>query len=276
MTLPIAKGLRLIAIVAATGCAQPVPASDAPSTTTRAQARAAVRAALFAEIQPVKLANCDFERVGDSYDGGYVICKNLVVDAEAFYSYGIDATDNWGCTLSARHQRPVHQYDCFNTKRPVCEGATPVFHEECVGPKRETVDGRLFDTVEAQIARNGDSGKRLVVKMDVEGAEWPSLLSAPDSVLERIDHFNIEFHGVEETLFADTMAHLARLFHVVNIHYNNYTCSPDLKPFYATTFELLLVNKKIGKVDPGAKPVIPNPLDAPNGAARPDCQPPAP
>ena len=253
------------------GCRRAEPPPVDP-VTRRAQAREA----LSAQMQPVKLANCDFERVGDKHDGGYVVCKNLVSTAEAFYSYGISASDNWGCTLSARHQRPVHQYDCFNTERPPCEGAMPSFHEECVGPKRETVDGRVFDTVAAQIQRNGDTGKRLVVKMDVEGSEWLSLLAVPDSVLERIDHLNIEFHGVEEGQYAATMAHLARTFHVVNVHYNNWTCSPDVAPFHATTFELLLVNKKIGVVEAGARAVIPNPFDAPNNWMRPDCQPAAP
>ena len=238
--------------------------------------RANARAALSSHIQPVKLSNCEFERVGDKHDGGYVMCKNLTAAAAAFYSYGIAGTDNWGCTLSARHQRPVHQYDCFNLDRPPCEGATPTFHEECVGPRRETIEGRLFDTVAAQIRRNGDADKRLVVKMDVEGAEWSSLLATPASVLEHIDQFVIEFHGVEEGAYAATMEHLAKFFYVANMHYNNWTCSPDVKPFHATTFELLLVNRKIGVVERGAKPVIPNPLDAPNNWMRPDCQPAAP
>jgi hypothetical protein len=33
-------------------------------------------------------------------------------------------------------------------------------------------DGRVFDTLQNQIAKNLDAGKRLIVKSDVEGAEW--------------------------------------------------------------------------------------------------------
>ena len=271
-SIPVSRSISFganlaILILCMLGCSRFEPPPVDPITR-----RANARTTLASHIQPVKLSNCEFERVGDKHDGGYVICKNLVGDAEAFYSYGIAGTDNWGCTLSVRHQRPVHQYDCFNTDRPPCDGAKPVFHEECVGPKRETIEGRLFDTVAAQIERNGDAGKRLVMKMDVEGAEWPSLLALPDSLLEKIDQLSVEFHGVEESEYAATMAHMVRLFYVVNIHYNNWTCSPDVKPFPATTFELLLINKKIGIVEPGANPVIPNPLDAPNNWMRPDCQ----
>ena len=257
---------QLLLILLSVACGRPEPYIDPVVR------RAGYRDTLFSHMPLVKLSNCEFERVGDKHDGGYVICKNLVDRAEALYSYGISASDNWGCTLSARLKRPVHQYDCFNTDRPPCEGATPLFHEECVGPKRETLEGRLFDTVDAQIARNGDAGKRLVMKMDVEGAEWPSLLAMSDAALQQIDQLSVEFHGVEEGHYADTMKHLTRFFYVVNIHYNNWTCSPDVKPFHATTFELLLVNKTVGVVDTGGAPVIPNPLDSPNNWMRPDCQ----
>jgi hypothetical protein len=255
----------LLLVVVAAACRRPEPYVDPVVR------RAGYRAELYSHLQPVKLSNCEFERVGDKHDGGYVICRNLLDRAETIYSYGISASDNWGCTLSARLKRPVHQYDCFNTDRPPCEGATPVFHEECVGPERETLDGRLFDTVDAQIARNGDSGKRVVMKMDVEGAEWRSLLSMSDAALQQIDQLSVEFHGVEEGHYAETMAHLARVFHVANIHYNNWTCSPDVKPFQATAFEVLFVNKRLGVVEPGT-PTVPNPFDSPNNWMRPDCQ----
>lgn len=234
--------------------------------------RAENRQALFGAIQPVKLSNCEFERVGDKHDGGYLICRNLLSRAESIYSYGISATDNFGCTLSARLKKPVHQYDCFNVTHPPCDGASPVFHAECVGPGKATIEGRPFDTVEAQVARNGDAGKRLIMKMDVEGSEWESFLTMPESVMQQVDQLTVEFHGVEEKNYAPAINRLRKIFHVVNVHYNNWTCSPDVKPLQATTFEVLFVNKNLGVVDEGSTPLVPNPLDAPNNWMRPDCQ----
>jgi hypothetical protein len=250
---------------------QPPPpeAAVAPATATDSE-RALYN--LFNAIRPVKLSNCQFERFGDSYDGGYVMCANLMGRAESLYSYGISATDNWGCTLSARLKKPVHQYDCFDLKRPDCDGATPMFHEECVGGKRETIEGRLFDTVEAQLARNGDAGKRVVVKMDVEGSEWESFLTMPESVMQQIDQLSVEFHDVRHKDALPVINRLKTVFHVVNVHYNNYTCDPAAKPLPATVFELLLVNKNLGVVEEGATPEFPNPLDAPNSSMRQDCQ----
>ena len=263
------SNLFLIVLIAALftiGCRRPEPPPDP------VKQRAEHRQALFEAITPVKLANCELERVGDAHDGGYLICKNLVSRAESIYSYGISASDNFGCALSARLKKPVHQYDCFNVTRPPCADATPVFHEECVGPKRETLEGRLFDTVDAQVARNGDAGKRLMMKMDVEGSEWASFLTMPESVMQQVDQLTVEFHGVEEKDYAPAINRLRKVFHVVNVHYNNWTCSPDVKPLQATTFEVLFVNKNLGVVEQGGTPVVPNPLDAPNNWMRPDCQ----
>jgi hypothetical protein len=227
---------------------------------------------LFAEIQPVKLSNCEFERIGDAHDGGYVLCKNLAGRAQSIYSYGISGSDQWGCTLSARLKLPVHQYDCFNTDHPPCEGASPVFHPECVGPRKVTEEGRLFDTVEAQIGKNGDAAKRVIMKMDVEGSEWESFMATPESVLKQIDQLSVEFHGVEEARFVEVIKKLRTVFHVANVHYNNWTCHPDVSPLPALAFEVLFVNKDLGVVDTATAPTFPNPLDAPNNWQRPDCQ----
>ncbi len=90
----------------------------------------------------------------------------------------------------------VHQYDCFNTTQPSCPAGNTVFHAECVGDTGETVDGRVFDTMASQFAKNGDGSKRIVLKIDVEGAEWDSFLTVPDKVLAQIDQIAVEFHWI--------------------------------------------------------------------------------
>lgn len=262
---------RLVLIALFAGLSAACRAPEPPPVDRMAQ-QAENRRHLFADIQPVKLANCTLERFGDAGDGGYLMCGNLMDRAASVYSYGISGADNWGCTVSARLQLPVHQYDCFNLTRPPCGGGTPVFHEECVGATRATEDGRPFDTIEGQIATNGDAGKRLIMKMDVEGAEWPSFMATPESVLKQIDQLSVEFHGVEEARFFETIRKLKRVFHVVNVHYNNWSCHPDVAPLPALAYEVLFVNKDLGVVDPAGTAAVPNPLDAPNNKDRPDCQ----
>ena len=269
------RALVVAAIVAVSGlaaCRQAEPPSQPPAAQAEAAPSPTHFAALFAEFKPVTLSNCTFERIGDPNDGGYVMCGNLLSRGKAAYSYGIAYTDEWGCAVSRRLGVPVHQYDCFDTRPPACEAGTPVFHAECVGPARVTDEGRVFDTVQAQIARNGDSGKRLIMKMDVEGAEWPSLLAMPDTVLSRIDQLSLEFHRVNDPKTIDVIRKLKETFFVVNVHYNNAACDPRVAPFPAWAFQVLLVNKYVGALDTAAGAPGPNPLDAPDDPQMPDCQ----
>jgi hypothetical protein len=130
-----------VALFAAAAC-------DSPER--RAARAREVRVALFAELKPVTLKNCDLKRYGGANDGGYLMCENLIQGIQTLYSYGIDTEDNWGCQLSRQLNVPVHQYDCFTEERPKCEKGLFVFHDECVGGRTETVDGQLFDTLPNQ------------------------------------------------------------------------------------------------------------------------------
>ena len=130
-----------------------------------------IRQRLLLELEPVTLQNCTLERFGSPNDGGYLMCGNLLGNIRSAYSYGIGPADDWGCAISQRYDVVVHQYDCFNPPLAACPDRRSVFHDECIGPRRETIDSRIFDTLSRQVLRNGDAGKSLVVKIDVEGAE---------------------------------------------------------------------------------------------------------
>ena len=43
------------------------------------------------------------------------------------------------------------------------------------------------------------------MKIDVEGAEWDSLMATPDAVLDSIDQLAMELHGVNEGRFISTV-----------------------------------------------------------------------
>jgi hypothetical protein len=232
-----------------------------------------IREALYDALAPVRVTNCELQRFGNANDGGYLMCGNLMAPAQAAYSYGIDGRDEWGCDVAGPRNLPLHQYDCFNTDAPRCNsGAAPRFHPECVGPEPALIDGRSFDTLANQINKNGHGGLRLVMKMDVEGSEWQSLLTAPDDVLDAIDQLAIEFHRVDDRGYLETAARLNRFFHVAHYHHNNYECRPGFEPFAGPVFELLLVNKRIAETDTSMRARAPSPLDAPNNPALADCQ----
>jgi hypothetical protein len=230
------------------------------------------RIALFRALQPVRLANCTLERFGEDDDGGYLMCGNLLRYTQVAYSYGISGYDGWGCEMAARLASTTHQYDCFNLSEPACSTGRTVFHPLCVAG-RPSVDGegRRFQPLSEQIAANGDGLRRLVVKMDVEGAEWDTLLQTPDEVLRRFDQLTIEMHGVDGPQFFEVVRKLKRTFHVANFHVNNYSCGDAYPPFPGWAYEVLFVNKRLTRRLAGAVS-LPHPLDAPNNPAAEDCQ----
>lgn len=240
-----------------------------------------MRRALYGMLQPVAVVNCQLQRFGEANDGGYLMCANLLDRVEAGYSFGIGGYDQWGCDISATLGVTVHQYDCFDPRRPACSAGRMVFHDECVGERRESVDGRPFDAIANQLMANGDGARRLVVKIDVEGAEWNSLLATPGDVLQRIDQLAIEFHWVEneafrwvgENTYVRVVERLRRFFEVAHIHFNNASCVGDLAPFPSWAFEVLFVSKRLAVVDAARTVSRPNPLDAPNNPDSDDCQP---
>jgi len=231
-----------------------------------------IRHALYDAFEPVAVTNCELKRFGDPNDGGYLLCGNLLGGAQVAYSYGINGTDNWGCQMATTLKVAVHQYDCFNPVVPYCAGAETHFHPECVGPEPSSFEGRPFDSVGNQVLKNGDAGKRIVMKMDVEGSEWESLVKTPDEVLNAIDQVAIEFHEVEKPTFLATVERLKKFFYVAHLHVNNFKCEPGFEPFSGQVFEALLVSKRLGQIDLAINARGPSPLDAPNTPTVPDCQ----
>lgn len=233
----------------------------------------AYRRALFYELKPIKLANCTLKRFGADNDGGYLMCANLLDTVQSAYSYGIDGRDEWGCAVGENYGLPVHQYDCFNPSKPVCPGAKFIFYEECVGDHAAIIQNRRFDTLANQIQKNNDRNKDLVIKMDVEGSEWDSLMATHEELFSHVKQLVVEFHGVEDKKYISVIRKLKKTFYIAHVHFNNHSCSIFKRPFPARVYEVLFVNKKIGIVDEtDAIPLLPNPLDAPNDPHSGDCQ----
>ena len=238
----------------------------------RAAARR-LREAILAELQPVVLKNCTLKRFGSANDGGYLMCENLIEPLDAGYSYGVGSNDDWGCELSRRYHVPVHQYDCFDPARPTCNGGTFVFHNECVGNRSGYTGSHLFDTLENQFRKNGDTGRRLIIKIDIEGAEWDSLLAAPEELLASIPQITMEMHGFDDPRIVEVLRKLKRNFYLVNLHFNNWSCTPKAAPLPAWAYQVHWVNKRIGVPDPAAPfPAPMSPLNAPDSPTWPDCQ----
>lgn len=154
----------------------------------------------------------------------------------------------------------------------MCPGGDTIFHAAYVADTRRVEDGRPFDTIDGQMVANGDGKKRIVMKIDVEGAEWASFLQTHDDVLQRVGQMAVEFHFVDEETFIGVMRKLKKRFYLAHLHFNNWSCRPHLEPFPAYAYEVLFVNKRLGVVAPSGTWGGLTPADAPNNPKAPDCQ----
>jgi hypothetical protein len=224
-------------------------------------------------VRPVKIKDCDLKRFGSSSDGGYLACAKKLKDVEAVYSYGIEGRDEFGCEIALKSGSTVHQYDPFDLTVPKCKGASSKFHAVGIAGKRFTdSQKREFDTFSAHVSANGDRGKKLFLKMDVEGSEWESLLNTPDELLKECQQIVIEFHGLLETnpAILPIFSKLKKLFYVAHVHANNCCCVSD-RILPSSVIEVTYVNKEIfHPEDEDSIPLLPNSQDEKNGQ-RADC-----
>jgi hypothetical protein len=135
-----------------------------------------------------------------------------------------------------------------------------------------TEDGRQFDTITSQLTKNGDAERRVIVKIDVEGAEWESFEALPDDVLQRIDQLIVEFHGVEVDRSVPVVQRLKKFFHVAHLHANNASCDSSQAPFTSWAYEVTFVSRRLDTVTAARAVRLPHPLDARNNPHVADCQ----
>ena len=116
----------------------------------------------------------------------------------------------------------------------------------------------------------------MVVKIDIEGAEWSTVLGTPGDVLAGIDQLPMELHASDDQAVLDALRVLKTHFHLVSVHFNNQKCSNTASPLPGWVFQVLLVNKRIGVlgVPPAGTPSVAS-LLAPDDETLPDCQLPA-
>lgn len=230
-------------------------------------------------LRPIKLTNCELDRVGSVNDGGYLVCKDMIGKAakpvESGYSIGIEGRDDFGCALSKDFNIPVYQYDPFNTTVPACPGGkTQFFPIGLAGKNFTDENGRKFETLEKIVSDRGDIGKVLFLQMDIEGAEYETFAATPDDTLKQFQQISLEVHdlGGSPKKARILLEKLDKLFYIVWVHANNCCCTAAPYILPSNTIEIHYVNKNIGTPEqPLALAQTPNPLNSPNLPNQRDC-----
>ena len=134
--------------------------------------------------------NHELIRIGAEYDGGYVLIDNFYSNGIA-YSFGIRDEISWDNEIADCGYQ-VFMYDMTIEDIPYHR---PEFHffREGIGGTKDPI--QKLDTLENFIARNGHQNSRnMILKMDVEGAEWDFLETVKSETLAQFDQIVLEFH----------------------------------------------------------------------------------
>ena len=165
-----------------------------------------------------------FVRVGKNFDGGYIMVDNLA--GKVAYSFGISNDVSWDAFM-VNHGYDIFMYD------PTIEGL-PVQHEK-FHFFREGIAGKTdlensMDTLENFIKRNGHENQdNMILKMDVEGAEWDFLENVSLELLNKFDQMVFEFHNITDEKSISEMGRTVKLIDKINsthtlVHLHGNNC----------------------------------------------------
>lgn len=217
--------------------------------------------------------DCPKRRFGPKGDGGYVLADRVRPE-QAIFSYGI-STEYRFDTLMAEAGHEVFMFDHTIDGIVASNERMHWFQEGVAGaPSEEPKLGTLADHID----RYAPDRDNLILKMDVEGAEFPSLLKTPLDHLSRFEQICLEVHGIGELANSRFRERFVRLFRKINslftlfhVHANNYYGE---MPFYvdgmavANLLELTYIRSDLVQRRP-SQTVYPTSLDYPN-TARPE------
>lgn len=211
-------------------------------------------------------------RIGSANDGGYVMVDRLSSHQDVL-SYGLSWNVTFDLDLAQRGHR-IFMFD-HTIEGLTANHANFNYLKEGVGTTSSTDD--LLDTIDNHIARLGLSGDNLILKMDVEGAEWDVLDEMSLGTLRKFEQIVLELHDfrligdpVWSARAGRVLSKLAANFHLHHVHANN--CAPIVVieglPV-ADVIEVSYIRNDLALATP-SRTLFPTSLDACNDPTAPD------
>lgn len=209
-------------------------------------------------------------RLGKDNDGGYVMVDNFNSPGIA-YSFGICDDVSWDYDMT-KHGYDVFMYDMTIDSLPFDSQRFHFFKQGISGTEDQKAS---LDTLEHFVKRNGHwDNANMILKMDVEGAEWSFLSTVSAELLSKFDQMVFEFHnltGEKSNEQVETVIScLKKLQHghtVVHVHGNN--CGSfitlDDGEVFPQTLEVTYVKTDSYNLEYDENICLPIALDQPNG-----------
>jgi len=217
----------------------------------------------FYDLLKLKKVNgYEFVRVGAANDGGYVMLDDL--PGGVAYSFGISDDVSWDDDMASRGYE-VYMYDHTIDALPYEQETFHFFKAGITGFE----EGEKLKKLATFIKNNQhENNKKMILKIDVEGAEWDVFCNISTDILKQFKQIVVEFHDLHDleklSRYNDVLEKIIKLHQPVHYHINN--CG-DVYWFnerpYGNAIEVTFANKeKYNFIDEEIK--LPRKQDAPN------------
>lgn len=227
---------------------------------------------ILRRLRPQAVSGFAKIRLGKAADGGYA-CIDDFAGIDTALSFGINDDISWDRDVADRGLT-VHQFD-HTVDDPAPDDPRMIFEAKRIdrftGPDTRSLDDliRLHD--------KGDERPNLILKMDIEGAEWDVFDATEEDMLARLAWIVCELHyfqGLAERRHREIVDRcldkIARRFAVVHVHSNVWGGYTSLaNTVVPNVVEVTFVNRALYDLVPTTE-LFPGPLDQSCDPAQPD------
>ena len=223
---------------------------------------------IAALVKPTGIKGAREIRVGCKHDGGYVMHDFAATEVDGALSIGVGPDVSWDNDI-VRKGLKVDLFDPTIRKMPAkVPGGR--FHRIGIGPIDSSNPEYVPLPKLREIAGLGDA-TNIILKIDVEGAEWTSLRNLPEGELSRYTQIAIEMHNlgrITDQKFFDSVIEVLRSLSTnhkpIHLHANNYAPLNRFGNFwFPDAIEVTYVRDHANHIyEPKSK--IESPLDSPN------------
>ncbi|MCI0600847.1 MAG: FkbM family methyltransferase [Beijerinckiaceae bacterium] len=208
-------------------------------------------------------------RIGPKTDGGYIV-GDCLSSTQTVVSYGIGKEYRFDSEMAGRGH-DVYMFDHTIEGIQAKHRRLHFFREGIAG--RTNASDSVF-SIKDHLDRHRIIGDRLILKMDVEGAEYDALDAIPDDTLNRFEQIVLEVHWLnrlDEFTFRDRFCRVFRklnsAFTLFHVHANNWNGQNGLAIVggvpVSSLLELSYIKSAIVHRQP-SQTLYPTKLDYPN------------
>ena len=174
---------------------------------------------LYQFLVPKKVVGKNLKLIGPRHDGGYVLLDDFE-NISIAYSVGIDHEISFDKALAGKNI-DIYMYD--HTINSLLYN-NPKFHWTKKGISGISNKNNETETLEEMLEENGHiNEKNMILKIDVEYAEWQALLDTPEEILKKFKYITIEFHFRKELeKYFQVLKKLYQTHQVIYLVCNNY------------------------------------------------------